>query len=104
MRSFIALSALLAVATAQSVTATDASQSFDIVPTSTPTPSSIDDIDLDPTTTENVSGPIETSQACGDIAELVADDFSEFPVVDAALAYACLKSLPFYSTLSLIHI
>jgi hypothetical protein len=98
MRSFIALSALLAVATAQSVTATDASQSFDIVPTSTPTPSSIDDIDLDPTTTENVSGPIETSQACGDIAELVADDFSEFPVVDAALAYACLKSLPFYST------
>ncbi|KAL1799097.1 hypothetical protein ACET3X_003134 [Alternaria dauci] len=98
MRSFIALSALLAAATAQSITATDASQSFDIVPTSTPRPSSIDDIELDPTTTESVSGPIETNQACGDIAELVANDFSEFPVVDAALAYACLKSLPFDST------
>jgi hypothetical protein len=98
MRSFIALSALLLVVTAQTTDSSDPSQSFDIIPTSTPTSSSIDDIELNPTTIEDISEPIETSQACGQIAELVADDFSEFPVVDAELAHACLKSLPFYSS------
>jgi hypothetical protein len=99
MRSFVALSALLVVATAQtsSIDLSDSTQTFDIIPTSTPTPSSIDDIDLNPTTIEDVSGPIETSQACGQISELVAGESSEFPVVDAELAHACLKSLPFYS-------
>jgi len=99
MRPFVALSALLVVATAQtsSIDFSDSSQTFDIVPTSTPTPSSIDDIEVNPTTIEDVSGPIETSEACGQIAQLVSDDFSDFPAVDAELAYACLKSLPFYA-------
>ncbi|KAF2448828.1 hypothetical protein P171DRAFT_219978 [Karstenula rhodostoma CBS 690.94] len=43
-----------------------------------------------PTSTASVSGPIETGKACGQIAELV----TETTVIDAELAYACLKSVP----------
>ncbi|KAJ4346780.1 uncharacterized protein N0V89_010712 [Didymosphaeria variabile] len=42
------------------------------------------------TSTASVSGPIETGKACGQIAELVV----ETTVIDAELAYACLKSVP----------
>jgi hypothetical protein len=97
MKSFTALSALIAVAAAQttSIDLSEPTQSLDIEPT--PTSSSFDDIDVEPTTTQTVSGPIETSQACDQIAEFVANTYEEFPVVDSELAYACLKSMPFKS-------
>ncbi|KAL5378960.1 hypothetical protein DPSP01_008766 [Paraphaeosphaeria sporulosa] len=42
------------------------------------------------TSTASASGPIETGKACGQIAELI----TETTVIDAELAYACLKSVP----------
>jgi hypothetical protein len=97
MKSFTALSALIAVAAAQttSIDLSEPTQSLDIEPT--PTSSSFDDIDVEPTTTQTVSGPIETSQACGQIADFVANTYDELPIVDIELAYACLKSMPFKS-------
>ncbi|KAL5425585.1 hypothetical protein PMIN04_002503 [Paraphaeosphaeria minitans] len=42
------------------------------------------------TSTASASGPIETGEACGQIAELI----TETTLIEAELAYACLKSVP----------
>ncbi|XPT03714.1 hypothetical protein M3J09_012800 [Ascochyta lentis] len=84
MRSPRFLFALLAVAS------TVQAQSF--VVSSTRRFSSVGDVE--PTATETVSGPIQTGQACAQVAELISDSRLEFPSVEAELAYACLKSVP----------
>lgn len=81
MRTFTALSALLAVTSAQSL---------NTQPTQAPT--SIGDVE--PSATETVSGPIQTGSACANIAEFASDTDLEYPAVEAELAYACLKSVP----------
>ncbi|KAK1910670.1 hypothetical protein P3342_008550 [Pyrenophora teres f. teres] len=98
MKAFTAFSALLGVTTAQinSAAAETSIPSLNLEPTPAPTPTA-DDTDIKPSTIATVSGPIKTSEACGDIAAYVVDTTERFPAVDAELAYACLKSLPFNS-------
>ncbi|KNG46160.1 peptidase s41 family protein [Stemphylium lycopersici] len=99
MKTFAALSTLAAVVTAQTTSfAFGNTESIGLEPTQVPTLTSIGEIDVEPTAVESISGPIVTSEACGQVASLVQDDDTEFPVVPAELAYACLKSLPFYSS------
>ena len=75
MRSCHLFSAVLAIAA--SVQAQ--SQSFAI--TSTRRFSSIGDVQ--PTATETASGPIQTGQACAEVADLVTSSRSRFPSVNA---------------------
>ncbi|OAL46894.1 peptidase S41 family protein-like protein [Pyrenochaeta sp. DS3sAY3a] len=86
MRTLTALSALIAVVTAQ----LDQSLSFELNPTQAPT--SIRDVE--PSATETISGPIPTGRACRLIADFVSDSNRDYPSVEAELAYACLKSVP----------
>ncbi|KAF5854385.1 hypothetical protein GGP41_007181 [Bipolaris sorokiniana] len=99
MKPFTALSLLATVVSAQTSSfAFDNTESLILEPTEVPTPTSIGNIEVEPTTIEPISGPIETSKACGQIADAISDNSAELPVVEAALAIACLKSLPFYAT------
>ncbi|EOA84180.1 hypothetical protein ACJQWK_01264 [Exserohilum turcicum] len=103
MKSFIALSALAAVVTAQTSSVEFGNTvSLDLepteIPTELPTPTSINDIEAEPTPVETISGPIQTARACGQISDAVSSSSSELPAVDAELAIACLKSVPLYST------
>jgi hypothetical protein len=99
MKTFTALIALAAVVTAQtSSSAPGNTESFGLEPTETPTPTSVGNIEVEPSTVATISGPIETSEACGQIADAVARSAADLPVVDAELAIACLRSLPFYAT------
>ncbi|KAH7396187.1 peptidase S41 family protein-like protein [Pyrenochaeta sp. MPI-SDFR-AT-0127] len=92
MRYSVALSALIAFATAQRTSSglNEPSQSFDLDPTRLPT--SIGDVE--PTPTGMISGPIATESACATIASAVRNSNLQFPSVQAELAIACLKSLP----------
>ncbi|PSN74739.1 hypothetical protein BS50DRAFT_22919 [Corynespora cassiicola Philippines] len=83
MRSLFAISALVAAVAAQS-------ESFGFSSTRAATT----DIEVEPTQTETVSGPINTARACSQIAEYVDRSDLEFPSVEAELAYACLQSVP----------
>ncbi|KAF2685082.1 hypothetical protein K458DRAFT_387974 [Lentithecium fluviatile CBS 122367] len=83
MRSIIALPALIAVAAAQA-------ESFTFATTKATTTED----NVQPTATETVSGPIETSKACGQVAQLVRRSRQDFPSIEADLAFACLKSVP----------
>ncbi|KAF1848095.1 peptidase S41 family protein-like protein [Cucurbitaria berberidis CBS 394.84] len=88
MKTFTALSALIAVASAQGISSRfgRTTQSLDVKPTSIG--------DVEPTATETVSGPIQTERACAAIADSVSDTVLKLPAVDAELAYACLKTVP----------
>ncbi|USP73001.1 hypothetical protein yc1106_00275 [Curvularia clavata] len=97
MKSLAAFAVLTAVVTAQTSTFDFGNtESFVLEPTEEPTPTSIQNIEVEPSPVEPISGPIETDRACGQIAEAISDSRSDLPAVDADLAFACLKSLPFY--------
>ncbi|EUC46788.1 hypothetical protein COCMIDRAFT_91896 [Bipolaris oryzae ATCC 44560] len=99
MKPFTALSLLAVVVSAQTSSfAFDNTESLILEPTEVPTPTSIGNIEVEPTTIEPISGPIETSEACGQIADAISDSNADLPVVEAERAIACLKSLPFYTT------
>ncbi|KAI1511717.1 hypothetical protein L13192_06963 [Pyrenophora tritici-repentis] len=98
MKTSVVFSALLGVVTAQTNSAASETPipSLNLEPTPAPTPTA-DDTDIKPSTIAAVSGPIKTSEACGNIAAYVVDSTDKYPAVEAELAYACLKSLPFNS-------
>lgn len=99
MRAFTTLAALATVVTAQTRTFNFGNtESLILEPTEEPTPTSIQNIEVEPSTVTPISGPIETNKACGQIAEAISDSFADLPAVEAELAIACLKSLPFYKT------
>lgn len=88
MRPFQVFSAVIAVA------ATAQAQSVSFEFTTTRRVSSIGDVNVQPTATETVSGPIQTGRACAQVGEAISDSRLNFPSVEAELAYACLKSVP----------
>ena len=77
MRTPQVLSALLAAA----ATAQAQSQSFMV--TTTRRFSSIGDIDVQPTATETVSGPIQTGEACAQVGEFISGSGLRYPSVEA---------------------
>ena len=77
MRSSYILTALVAVV------ATVQAQSQSFLVTTTRRYSSIDDSDIQPTATETVSGPIQTGQACSQVADFVLRSRLRFPSVEA---------------------
>ena len=77
------ISAVLAVAAGVQAQ----SQSF--VLTSTRRVSSIGDVQ--PTATETASGPIQTGQACAEVADLVSGSRSRFPSVNAEVGANCIE-------------
>ena len=98
MKTFTAFSVLIGVVAAQITSAATETPipSLNLGPTQAPTPTA-DDIDIRPSTIATVSGPVKTNEACGDIAAFVSEADERYPAVDAELAYACLKSMPFDS-------
>ncbi|KAH6638944.1 peptidase S41 family protein [Boeremia exigua] len=88
MRSSQVLWAFLAAA------ATAQTQSASFIVSTTRRFSSIGDVDVQPTATATVSGPIQTGRACAQIADAISNSRLQFPSVEAELAYACLKSVP----------
>ncbi len=94
MRLPVALSTLIAFAAAQRSSAgiLNPSQSLNLVPTQVPT--SIGNVQ--PSAIQSVSGPIQTGQACAQIAKLAANSDLQYPTIQADLAYACLTSVPIY--------
>ncbi|KAF1830518.1 peptidase S41 family protein-like protein [Decorospora gaudefroyi] len=95
MKTLVTLSALIAIAKTQTISI-NPTESLNIVPTEAPTSTSIDDFEIEPSSTRTVSGPIESSRACRQISQYVLQTYEEYPFIEAELAYACLKSLPFY--------
>lgn len=85
MRSSQVLSTLLAFA------ATTQAQSQSFAFTSTRRVSSIEDINVQPTATDTVSGPIETGQACALIGEAVSGSRLQIPSVEAEVSSSLYK-------------
>jgi hypothetical protein len=84
MRSCHLFSAVLAIA------ASVQAQSQSLAITSTPRFSSIGDVQ--PTATETASGPIQTGQACAEVADLVTSSRSRFPSVNAEVGEHSTRS------------
>lgn len=88
MKFLTVLPPFLAVTTAQIITST---RSLDLVLNPTRAPSSIGDVE--PSSTMSLAGPIQTDRACAQMSSFIAGTTSKNPSAQAALAYACLKSV-----------
>lgn len=71
------------LSTVIAVAATAQAQSSSFAFTTSRRFSSIDDFDIQPTATETASGPIQTGQACAQVAEAISGSRLTYPSVEA---------------------